>query len=581
MKRKKTKKNIIDDFNFKFSRIPKFKYSIATHITDFYLFIKFNKFCFSLNNHFNYFTKDSSLDCYSNIIPSEFSLYVNNKLCRPFWNNKIDVLSKTIFLPYQFSDKHKNVIKDELFQNNFNKNKWFNSSFFNEANSNLRLYDINYKPNNENKEIVRTQKIRLYFDFQQKKVINNFISGYRYLYNRTISYFNNLKNNNSFYLINPKDENSKIELKNIEKPYNYYNIRYILLENTPEWLNNFNIPSHLKRQAIEEAFDNLNKCMNMYKTKKRKFKLNFKTKKEIYYTMNIEKQMISTKQILFPNYKIDNKKIFSENNIKEDLSKYNYCDSSITYNKILNKYYLNLSYKKETIECNNNKVCSIDPGVRNFVSLYSDNKIANIGINCSEKINKLNKEIDIIKSRLNKKKYVGNNGKIYVNTKKRKRQLRKAQERKQIKLSNIIKELHNQTSNYLTNNYSLIINTPFESQKMVQTLGKNISRIMNNMSYYKFKMQLKNKCEERNVKMEIKEEYYTSKTCTYCGQIKNDLGNNKTYECNKCKIKLERDSNGARNILLRNYELIKGIKLVCKKNEMGDTPIKCKLNITK
>jgi putative transposase len=275
--------------------------------------------------------------------------------------------------------------------------------------------------------------------------------------------------------------------------------------------------------------------------------------------------MISSKQILFKNYKIDNKKVFTENNIKEDLSKYNYCDSSITYNKILNKYYLNLSYKKDTIKCKNNKVCSIDPGIRNFVSLYSDNKIANIGINCNEKINKLNKEIDIIKSRISKKEYIGNNGNIYINTKKRKRQLRKAQERKQIKLNNIIKELHNQTSNYLTKNYSLIINTPFETQKMVQKLSKNISRTMNNMSYYKFKMQLNGKCEERNVKMEIKEEYYTSKTCTYCGQIKNDLGNNKIYECKKCKIKLERDSNGARNIFLRNYKSIKGINLVYKK----------------
>ncbi len=565
MKKKKIKKKIFDDFNLKFSKIPKFKSFIATHITDFYFFIKFNKFCFNLNKSFDNFRKDSYLNCYSSINPSDFLLYINNKLCRPFWNNKINVLSKTIFLPYRFSDKNKNITKDELVQNNFNKNKWFDSSFYNEINPNLRLYDINYKPNNENKEIVRTQKIRLYFNFQQREVINNFMSGYRYLYNRTITYFNNLKNNNSFYLINPKDKTSKIELNNIEKPYNYYNNCYILLENTPDWLNNFNMPSHLKRQAIKEAFDNFNKCMNMYKTKKRKFKLNFKTKKDIYYTINIEKQMISSKHILFEKYKINNKKVFTENNIKENLSKYNYCDSSITYNKILNKYYLNLSYKKETIKCKNNKVCSIDPGVRNFVSLYSDNKIANIGINCSEKINKLNKEIDIIKSRLSKKEYTGNNGKVYINTKKRKRQLRKAQERKQIKLSNKIKELHNQTSNYLTKNYSLIINTPFESQKMVQTLGRNMSRIMNNMSYYKFKQQLKGKCEERNVKMEIKEEYYTSRTCTYCGKIKNDLGSNKTYECNKCKIKLERDSNGARNILLRNYESIKGIKFVCKK----------------
>ena len=572
----KKKKKIFDDFKLKFVKIPKFIFYFDTSIIDFYLFIKKHKFYSNLNSSFNNFRKDNNLINDSLLKPSDFSIYFNNKLCRPFWNNKIDVLSKTIFLPYQFSDKNNNIIQDELFQNDFNKNKWFNSSFFNEANSNLRLYDINYKPNNEKKEIVRTQKIRLYFNFIQREVINNFMSGYRYLYNRTISYFNNLKNNNSFYLINPKDENSKIELINIEKPYNFYNMVYILLEKTPDWLNNFNMPSHLKRQAIEEAFYNFNKCMNMYKTKKRKFKLDFKTKKDIYQTINIEKQMISSKQILFPNYKIDNKKVFTQNNINENLSKYNYCDSSITYNKILNKYYLNLSYKKETIECKNNKVCSIDPGVRNFVSLYSDNKIANIGINCNERINKLNKEIDIIKSRLSQKEYIGNNGKNYINTKKRKRQLRKAQERKQVKLSNIIKELHNQTSNYLTKNYSLIINTPFESQKMVQSLGKNTSRVMNNMSYYKFKIQLKGKCEERNVKMEIKEEYYTSKTCTYCGHIKNDLGYNKSYECNKCKIKLERDSNGARNILLRNYKTIKGIKFVCKKSKMGDTPIKCK-----
>ncbi len=575
MKKKKIKKKIYDDFNLLYSKRPKFKSCIIEHITDFYFFIKTNRFNLNLNKSFNNFIKDNNYNNNSPIKPSEFSIYFNNKLCRPFWNDKLNIISKTIFLPYQFSDKNKNIIKDELLETNFNKNKWFNSSFYNESNPDLRLYDIEYKPKNKNKEIVRTQKIKLYFNFQQREVINNFMSGYRYLYNRAISYFQNLKNNNSFYLVNPKDENSKILLNNIEKPYSYYNMRYILLENLPDWLNNFNMNSHLKRQAIEEAFETFNKCMNKYKLKKREFNLNFKTKKDIQHTINIEKIMISTKQILFENYKIDNKKVFTENNIREDLSKYNYCDSSITYNKILNKYFLNLVYKKETEKCNNNNVCSIDPGVRNFVSLYSDNKIANIGINCNEKINKLNKELDIIKSRLNKKEYIGNNGQIYKNTKKRKRQLRKAQERKQVKLSNIIKELHNQTSNYLTKNYSLIINTPFESQKMVQTLGRNTSRIMNNMSYYKFKQQLKGKCEERNVKMEIKEEYYTSKTCTYCGHIKRDLGNDKTYECNKCKIKLERDSNGARNILLRNYESIKGIKFVCKKSKMGVTPIKC------
>jgi putative transposase len=299
--------------------------------------------------------------------------------------------------------------------------------------------------------------------------------------------------------------------------------------------------------------------MKVYNKKKRVFKLKFKTKKDVFNTINIEKQMISSKQILFANYKINGKKVFTHNNINDNLDKYDYGDSSISYNRILNRYYLNLTYSKTTTKCKNNKVCSIDPGVKNFVTLFSDNHVSKIGINCKERINKINKEIDIIKSRISRKEYVGNNGKVYKNTKKRRRQLRKAQERKQVKLSNLIKELHFQTANHLTSKYSLIINTPFESQKMVRTLGKQTSRLMNNLSYYKFKNILQSKCEERNVKLEIKDEFYTSKTCTCCGKIKYNLKNENEYNCEGCGIKIDRDINGARNIFLRNYKEIKGI----------------------
>ena len=52
--------------------------------------------------------------------------------------------------------------------------------------------------------------------------------------------------------------------------------------------------------------------------------------------------------------------------------------------------------------------------------------------------------------------------------------------------------------------------------------------------------------------MVIRPEYYTSKTCTKCGNIKHDLKNADIYKCNSCNLKIDRDTNGARNILLRN-----------------------------
>ncbi|RHZ50134.1 hypothetical protein Glove_505g20 [Diversispora epigaea] len=46
-------------------------------------------------------------------------------------------------------------------------------------------------------------------------------------------------------------------------------------------------------------------------------------------------------------------------------------------------------------------------------------------------------------------------------------------------------------------------------------------------------------------------EEYTSKTCGCCGHIHRKLGGSKVFRCPSCTAELDRDINGARNILLR------------------------------
>ena len=46
-------------------------------------------------------------------------------------------------------------------------------------------------------------------------------------------------------------------------------------------------------------------------------------------------------------------------------------------------------------------------------------------------------------------------------------------------------------------------------------------------------------------------EEYTSKTCEHCEQINDKLGGSKTFQCDLCKVKMDRDANGMRNILLK------------------------------
>jgi len=75
-------------------------------------------------------------------------------------------------------------------------------------------------------------------------------------------------------------------------------------------------------------------------------------------------------------------------------------------------------------------------------------------------------------------------------------------------------------------------------------------RIIQRISFYKLTQRLKFKSIINNNNLIIKEEWYTSKTCTVCGNKKEDLGGNKVYSCEKCNLTTKRDYNGSRNIFL-------------------------------
>jgi transposase len=45
------------------------------------------------------------------------------------------------------------------------------------------------------------------------------------------------------------------------------------------------------------------------------------------------------------------------------------------------------------------------------------------------------------------------------------------------------------------------------------------------------------------------------KTCGRCGHIHEKLGGNKRFKCPACGLEIDRDANGARNILLRYLAL--------------------------
>ena len=75
------------------------------------------------------------------------------------------------------------------------------------------------------------------------------------------------------------------------------------------------------------------------------------------------------------------------------------------------------------------------------------------------------------------------------------------------------------------------------------------------LSHYKFKMHLLKKCKEYGSELVKVTEEYTSKTCTNCGKQGTSYSKERVKIC-ECEYKIDRDENGARNIMIKNIKKV-------------------------
>lgn len=198
---------------------------------------------------------------------------------------------------------------------------------------------------------------------------------------------------------------------------------------------------------------------------------------------------------------------------------------------------------------NSSRVLAIDPGVRSFVTGFDGSDFIEVGRGDIGRIQRLCSHLDKLMSRI---------GKVGGHSFKRLRyKLRKASERIRVKIRCLIDELHHKLSAYLTSAYGLIFLPTFETSQMVvksrRKLNNKTARNMLTWSHYRFKQTLKHHAVKRSCTVVDVTEEYTSKTCSKCGQLRNKLGGNKIFKCPipDCKHIMERDKNGAFNIMLK------------------------------
>lgn len=203
----------------------------------------------------------------------------------------------------------------------------------------------------------------------------------------------------------------------------------------------------------------------------------------------------------------------------------------------------------ETQECfkslkNRKSFVVLDTGVRTFQTAYSFDHIIDLAKDDHYKLYKILLEKDRLISEKSK----------FTHDKKKTNNINNRLKKLQCRITNLTDELHWKVIGFLTKNYNHIMIPDFKISEMVTS--KKISRITKRLMYSfrfcKFKERLSDKCKERDCLLQFVNESYTSKTCGSCGHLNNSLGGSKIFKCNNCKIVIDRDYNGSRNILLRN-----------------------------
>ena len=147
------------------------------------------------------------------------------------------------------------------------------------------------------------------------------------------------------------------------------------------------------------------------------------------------------------------------------------------------------------------------------------------------------------------------NNKINISRKRIKR-LKKRIRLLRRKKQNVTKECHQKIIKYYCDNYRYIVipilNTRQIAKKQKrQGMSKEARKTMG-ICHGKFMERLKTKVESiEDCTMIIVKEDYTSKTCGRCGSLNEKLGRKRKFNCPYCGLSQDRDTNAARNILIR------------------------------
>jgi len=236
-----------------------------------------------------------------------------------------------------------------------------------------------------------------------------------------------------------------------------------------------------------------------------------------------------------------------------------YSDPRISFDG--SNWFLSVGYEKEFEEIEmTGESLGIDVGVKEL-AVCSDGEFKP-NINKDKEVRRLEKKLRREQRKVSRKleanieRYAENRKPIYKMSLKEMKNIQKQND----KIRNLHKRLTDIRTNHLHQCSSEIVKTK-PSRIVMEHLNvsgmmknKHLAKAIAQQKLYEFKRQIKYKCKKYGIKFVEADKWFpSSKTCSCCGKIKNDLKlKDRVFVCS-CGFKMDRDLNASIN--LANYQI--------------------------
>ena len=452
----------------------------------------------------------------------------NEKGFKPYWSVLCEEISTDLLLPIGTDSPDSAERLYNSWSNKTVEQSWFSTTLYTVPNKNLlpicSQYAMSFPAEctDSGDTVTKSKKIQISPTSAQKAILERWFGGSRFFYNRAVEAMNDGASTN-FKTVAPQ-----------------------LIADAPDW--HVNIPRQIKVGAVMDACQAVRnakvKCKQTGEFQKVKFRSRKQPRQTLYLRADTLKangfyvQKLGEMQMTEPlPAKPQGKGKQSERDTIHEVK-----DSQLIMEN--GRYFLCVTYvEKKKPRDPSGKIVALDPGVRTFMTYFTEDGFGWLGYQAINRIQRLCQHLDDLLCR--------------AATVKRplRRTLRQAANKIRVKIRNLVDELHKKVAHFLVTHYDIILLPTFESQEMCRrgkrNLRKKSVRQMLTLSHYRFKQRLKQKALEYGVQVIDVCEAYTSKTVSWTGEVVEKLGGAKVITASN-GTRMDRDLNGARGIFVKS-----------------------------